>query len=77
MTRTFYSAHASSRASPFTKLSLLLPFILLFSKSGGGELAFELDMFDGGLRGVALGDEVGDDRRSSPPRELALLPERW
>lgn len=79
--RTLSSAQASSGPSPVTELSLLFPppFILLFSKSGGGELALELDMFDGGRRGVTRGDVVGDDPYliSSPPRELVLLPDLW
>ena len=74
---TLSSAHASSGPSPVAELSLFAPLILFFSNSGGGELAFELDMFDGGRRGVTRGDDNGDTRYSSPPRELALLPERW
>ena len=70
------SAHASSGPSP-VELSLLLPFSLRRSNIGGGELAFELDMLDGGRRGVALGDDAGDERASSPFRELALLADRW
>lgn len=52
----------------------MLPFILGFSNSGGGELALELDMLDGGLRGVTRGDADGEVlKRSSTPRALVLL----
>ena len=64
--------------SACAELSLLrLPFVVRFSNSGGCELALELDMLDGGLRGVTRGDEDGDVvKRSSTPRELVLLPLR-
>ena len=76
---TLSSAHASSGLSPVAEPSLLLlPLTFGFSNSGGGELALELDMLEGGRRGVTRGDDDGDAlKRSSPPRKLALLPLLW